>query len=200
MADEENNTDQGSGKKKLPTKMLIIIGIVMLVEGAVFGAGFVLFSEKPPAVMAEGLQDEQFADGLEKVEVLLIGDKFQNTRQGAQAYLYDATIYIVVRRRDQEYVEQQIQANMARISEEVTEVFARAEPAQLNEPDRKTLKRQILEKCRKRFGPVPGGALPLPKTEEEQEKAEKDPQILRDEDYYVLDVVISNWKRFSADL
>ena len=175
MADEENKSEQASGKK-MPKKMLIIIAIVMLVEGALFGAGIMLFGESPPSVEAKGLEADSKAEQFEKIEVLLIGDKFQNTKHGVQAYLYDATIYIVVERRHQEHIESLIQSNMARISEEVTEIFARAEPVQLDEADRLTLKRQILDKCVERFG----------------ESAESEP--------YVKGVVISNWKRFSADL
>jgi len=176
MADEENNAAGETPRKKLPVKLLIIIGIVMVVEGAVIGGGIMLFGPDPPKVQAQGLTEDSKAAELELVEVLLIGDKFQNTRHGSQAYLYDATIYIVVQRRHEGYIKDEIESNMARISQEITEVFARAEPAQLNEPDRLTLKRQILDKCEKRFG----------------DDAEGEP--------YVRDVVISNWKRFSADL
>jgi flagellar basal body-associated protein FliL len=176
MADEETPTEAPPAKKRLPKKMLIVIAIVMVVEGVVIGGGAMLFAEKKPAVAAEGMKEDEQAQKLELVEVLLIGDKFQNTRQGAQAYLYDATIYVVVQRKDQAYIEGEIEANMARISEEVTEIFARAEPAQLREPEKLTLKRQIKARCEKRFG----------------DDAEGEP--------YVRDIVISNWKRFSTDL
>ncbi|MFN3166319.1 MAG: flagellar basal body-associated FliL family protein [Phycisphaeraceae bacterium] len=176
MPEEESPTEAPPAKKRLPKKMLIVIAIVMVVEGAVIGGGAMLFAEKKPAVASEGIKEDAEAKNLELVEVLLIGDKFQNTRQGAQAYLYDATIYVVVRRQDQGNIEAEIEANMARISEEVTEIFARAEPAQLREPEKLTLKRQIKEKCEKRFGDDPEGE-PL-----------------------VKDIVISNWKRFSSDL
>jgi len=176
MAEEETNNAQAPAKKKLPMKMIIILAVVMVAEGVIFGAGYFIFGDKPPTVQAEGLDKDDKAAEFELVEVLLIGDKFQNTRQGAQAYLYDATIYVVVQQRHRGYIETEIEDQMARISQEVTEVFARAEPAQLNEPDRLTLKRQILDKCKERFG----------------EDADGEP--------YVRDVVISNWKRFSTDL
>ena len=177
MAEEENNSEaQAPGKKKFPKKFLLVIAVVMLVEGAFLGAIYFLFGDEPPTVQAEKLEKDDKAANFELVEVLLIGDKFQNTRQGAQAYLYDATIYVVVQQRHQGYIETEIEDQMARISQEVTEVFARAEPAQLNEPDRLTLKRQILDKCKERFG----------------DDADGEP--------YVRDVVISNWKRFSTDL
>lgn len=176
MAEDTDKSGQEPAKKRLPMKMIIVIAIVMVVEGAVIGGGIMLFGPEPPSVTAKGLENDPKAQSMEEVEVLLIGDKFQNTRNGAQAYLYDATIYVVVQRRHRGLIEEEIEANMARISQEVTEVFARAEPAQLNEPDRLTLKRQVLEKCERRFG----------------EDAEGEP--------YVKGVVISNWKRFSADL
>ena len=176
MAEEEATTTEAPAKKKLPMKMIIILAVVVVVEGVIFGAAYFIFGDKPPAVQAEGLEQDDKAVEFEEVEVLLIGDKFQNTRQGAQAYLYDATIYVVVQQRHRDTIEAEIEAQMARISQEVTEVFARAEPAQLNEPDRLTLKRQILDRCKKRFG----------------DDADGEP--------YVRDVVISNWKRFSTDL
>ena len=175
MAEEEAKNEQAPAKKKLPVKMLIILAVVMVAEGVIFGAGYFIFGDKPPTVQAEGLVPDDKAAEFELVEVLLIGDKFQNTRQGAQAYLYDATIYVVIQQRHRAYVETEIEDQMARISQEATEVFARAEPAQLNEPDRLTLKRQILDKCKDRFG----------------DDADGEP--------YVRDVVISNWKRFSTD-
>ncbi|MGB1124758.1 MAG: flagellar basal body-associated FliL family protein [Phycisphaeraceae bacterium] len=176
MAEEDTTQADAPAKKKLPMKMIIILAVVMVVEGVIFGAGYFIFGDKPPTVHAEGLQVDPKADEFKLVEVLLIGDKFQNTRQGAQAYLYDATIYVEVQKRHETEIEMQIEEQMARISQEVTEVFARAEPAQLNEPDRLTLKRQILDKCKERFG----------------DDADGDP--------YVRNVVISNWKRFSTDL
>lgn len=176
MAEEEATTTEAPAKKKLPMKMLIVLAVVMVVEGVLIGGGILLFGPEPPAVQAEGLEPDDKAAEFEEVEVLLIGGKFQNTRQGAQSYLYDTMIYVLIQRRHQLYIEEQIASNESRISQEVTEVFARAEPAQLNEPDRLTLKRQILDRCKKRFG----------------DDADGDP--------YVRDVVISNWKRFSTDL
>lgn len=175
MAEENNNNAEAPAKKKLPMKMIIILAVVMVVEGVIFGAGYFIFGDKPPTVEAQGLDADAKAAEFELVEVLLIGDKFQNTRQGAQAYLYDATIYVVIQQRHRTHIEAEIEDQMARISQEITEVFSRAEPAQLNEPDRLTLKRQILDKCKERFGDEDG-------------------------EPYVRDVVISNWKRFSTDL
>jgi len=172
---EENTQNDDAAKKKLPKKMLIVMGIVMVVEGALFGGGYLLFGPEPPSVSAQGLTPDSQAADQELVEVMLIGDNFQNTRQGAQSYLYDATIYVVVQQRNKGHIEEQIELNMARISQDVAEVFARAEPTVLSEPNRLTLKRQILAICQERFG----------------ENADHEP--------YVHDVVISNWVRHNTD-
>lgn len=176
MADEEKEEVAEEGKSKLPMKLMIIVVAVMLAEGVVFGGIWMMFASGPESVQADPIEEDALAEQEELVEVMLIADKFQNTRQGAQAYLYDASVYVLVRRKNQAHVEAEIEANMARIRQGITQVFAKAEPAHLNEPERQTLKRQILADCESRFGKEPGG------------------------EAYIVDVVISDWKRFSADL
>jgi len=176
MAEEAKKDADGGGKSKLPMKLVIIVGVVMLVEGAVLGGLWMVFGHQPQAAEAQELEKDTLAEQEELVEVLLIGDKFQNTRQGSQAYLYDATIYVLVKRKNQAQVEAVIESNMQRVRQDITQIFAKAEPAHLNEPERQTLKRHILAACKAHFGEDP----------------EHEP--------YVSDVIISDWKRFSTDL
>ena len=176
MAEEANKDAGAGGKSKLPKKLVLIVGAVMLVEGAVLGGLWMRFGSQPETLEASDQQKDTLAEQEEPVEVLLIGDKFQNTRQGTQAYLYAATIYVLVKRKNQGYVEDQIEANMQRLRQDIVQIFARAEPAHLNEPERQTLKRHILAACEAHFGEDP----------------EHEP--------YVTDVIISDWKRFSTDL
>lgn len=200
MADEENNPEDEPGKKRFPVKTLGILGIAFVAQVLIIVVVYMLFATPKPSIAAEGMQQDKDAEDLQLVEVLLIGDKFQNTRQGAQSYLYDTQIIVIVRQRDRGYVEEQIKLKNARISADITEIFARAEPTQLNEPDRNTIRRQILERCQSLFGRVPGGAPEPSRSQDELDKIEK--QKLRDksnDDYYVIDVVIPRWKRFSTD-
>jgi len=174
MPDETSEAQEPqAGKKKMPLMTIIVVAVIMIAEAAVFGG--VWFMAKPESAQAQEQAEDPDAALEELVEVALIGDKFQNTRQGAQSYLYDATIYVVVKRKNEGFVQAQIESNTARISADIRNIFERAEPAHLNEPEKLTIKRQITERCQARFG----------------EDAEGDP--------YVVDVVISNWKRFSAD-
>lgn len=175
MADETTHPEDEPVKRRLPIKMIIVIAIVMVVEGAVIGGGVMLFGDKKPAVANENLQDDSEAAKKDLVEVLLVGGKFQNTRQGAQAYMYDTSIYVVVRQQNQAYVESMIEAEGNRIRQEVSEVFGRAEPAELNDAERLSLKRKILAKCEQRF-----------KKDAEGES-------------YIHEVVFSGWMRISSD-
>lgn len=175
MAEEAKKEDEAGGKSKLPMKLIIIVGAVMLVEGAVLGGLWMMFGQ-PQQAEAQELQEDTLSEQEELVEVLLIGDKFQNTRLGSQSFLYDTTIYVLVKRKNQAYVEERIESNINRLKEDITQIFARAEPAHLNEPELQTLKRHILAACEVHF----------------KEDAEHDP--------YIEKVIISDWKRFSTDL
>ncbi|MEM1355191.1 MAG: hypothetical protein AAGC44_05965 [Planctomycetota bacterium] len=176
MADETNNEEQPEAKSKLPKKMIIIVGAVMLVEALAIGGLWMLFGSQPETLEASEQQQDELAEQEELVEVLLIADKFQNTRQGTQAYLYDATVYVLVKRKNQGRVETQIEESMHRIKQDIVQIFAKAEPAHLNEPERQTLKRHILAVCEQHFG---------------YDSAHEP---------YVEAVIISDWKRFSTDL
>src|SRR5262249_20092968 len=76
------------------------------------------------------------------IELLVVADKFQNTRVG-HTYLYDAEIYIDVRKKYEEKTKQEIEANKAQIRQDLRTIFGRAEPTQLLEPTLATLTRQI---------------------------------------------------------
>lgn len=186
MADEEKpDTDAPEGKKKKLPMTVIVIAAVMLVEAVVLGGLFMAFGSKPDVAQAESLEDDELAAEEELVEIMLIADKFQNSRQGAQSFLYDTSIYVLIKRKHMGTPEEieagegfaaTIALNVARVRSEVVGIFARAEPAHLMEPEHQTIRRQILEACQKRFG----------------DDADGEP--------YVQDIVISDWKRFSTDM
>lgn len=185
MADEASTENDAPAKKKKLPMTVIVIAAVMLVEGVVLGGLFMTFGSKPDVAEAQELEDDALAAEEELVEVMLIADKFQNSRQGAQAFLYDTSMYVLIKRKNRGTPEEieagggfeaRIAENLGRVRGEVVEIFARAEPAHLNEPGHETIRRLILEKCQARFGEDADG------------------------EYIVQDVVISDWKRYSADM
>lgn len=161
-------------KKKIPLKMLIILGVVMLIEAIAIGGAFLL-AGGPSDVEATAIADDPEAEMNQPVEVIVTSGKFQNTRSG-QPFLYDTEIYITVKRKNQDLTNARKEAMQARIDSHITTIFRRAEPAHLNEPDRQTLKRQVKAAMNNLFGNDPDG------------------------EPFVLDVIVPNMKRFSTDL
>ena len=173
MADEQT-TEQTQGGRKLPLKTALILAAVLLIEGAAISGAFLL-SRGPTPVQAEEAPGHAAALAEQPVEVLLVAEKFQNTRTG-RPYLYDTEIYIVIRQKDQERIEARIEAMRAQITTSLATIFRRAEPSYLLEPELSTLTRQI--------------------------QADLDEQLGRDEEGepYVQEVLIKKCMQFRSDL
>jgi flagellar basal body-associated protein FliL len=142
MADEnKNDAPDAEGKKKLPIKTALILLVALLIEGAAISAVFIM-AKGPETIKADaGLADE-LADEEKQVEVLVISEKFQNTRTG-RSYLYDTEVYVLIRKKHLDDVEASIQEMQAQISTELATIFRRAEPSYLMEPNLATLTRQV---------------------------------------------------------
>lgn len=186
MADDTtiDAAPEEAAKKSLPIKTIIVIAVVMLIEGVVLGGLFMAFGSSPGTAQAEEAVDDETIAEEEAVEIELIAGKFQNRRQGAQSFLYDTTIYILVKRKNlgtEEEIEKgggfeaMVESHVGRIRGKVVSIIATAAPAHLNETEHETLKRQLLTMVNEMFGEDPDG------------------------DPYVLDVVIGDWKEFPSD-
>ncbi len=144
MADE--NTTQSTeeapeAQKKLPLKTAIVLLIALVIEGVAISAVFIL-AKGPEPIQADATVSDEMAEAEKEVEVLVIQEKFQNTRTG-RSYLYDTEIYVMVRNKHMEMIDQQIQGMQAQLSTEVATIFRRAEPSYMMEPDLATLTRQV---------------------------------------------------------
>lgn len=159
MAEEAANPEAEGKKKGLPLIPIILVTAIMLVEAVIIAAVFMM-AGGPSEVRAEGnLEDTQAA--LEQpVTVLVVADKFQNTKSG-QNFLYDTEVYATVKSGQKEIAEQQIEALRAKVLGEIMVIFRRAEPAHLHEPELSTLTRQVREVLQRKFGNAPGGDEPL---------------------------------------
>ncbi|MCX5659555.1 MAG: hypothetical protein NTW19_07500 [Planctomycetota bacterium] len=137
-------------KKGLPIKTIGILAAVLLIEAGVISAAF-LFAGRPAEVKASGAVEDKTAELNELVEKSVIADKFQNTRTG-RTYIYDTDIYILVRRKDEEKVDERLKAISAQIVGDIGQLFRKAEPAYLLEPSLATLIRQIKATLDQRMG------------------------------------------------
>jgi len=145
MADE-NNTDAASApeegaKKKLPIKTLVVLLVALLIEGVAITAVF-MFAKGPEPIRADAGLADDLADEEKQVEVLVIAEKFQNTRTG-RSYLYDTEVYVLISKKYVDDVEANILGMQAQISTELATIFRRAEPSYLMEPNLATLTRQV---------------------------------------------------------
>ncbi len=137
-------------KKGLPLKTMIMLAAVLLIEGVAISAVF-LMAGGPAPVRGESSADDPAIVAEQPAEVLVIADKFQNTRRG-RAYLYDTEIYIVVANKYKESIEESIEAKRAAITADVAVIIRKAEPAYLMEHELSTLKRQIRAALDQRLG------------------------------------------------
>jgi flagellar basal body-associated protein FliL len=128
-------------KGGMSLKTIMIMAVVLVIEGVAISAAFML-SGKPAEVHADPAAHSEAAEMDKPVEILVVEDKFQNTRSG-KTYLYDTQIYIVVKAKDEEGINAKLEVMSAQIAADIGTIFRRAEPAQLLEPTLATLTRQI---------------------------------------------------------
>lgn len=167
MAEKEKKPEKGAAepaaeaapaaeKKKLPVKTIALVGAALVIEAVVICAAFML-SGKPAEVKADHAAVDVAAEADVPLEMMVIADKFQNTRSG-RTYLYDTEIYMVVKKKNEDRVEERMKANAAQVSAEIATIFRRAEPAHLLEPTLGTLTRQIKAVLDEKIGKDAEGA------------------------------------------
>ena len=139
MPEEEQNAEEP--RKMLPVKTILTLVLLLLIEAAAISLAFVI-AGGPADVQAYQAKPDESAEEQKRVEVLVIEDKFANTKRG-KTYLYDTRIVIAVRNRDKDEIEAQIEGMKSKITENVRTMISRAEPNQLLEPTLAALKRQI---------------------------------------------------------
>ncbi|MBX3357228.1 MAG: hypothetical protein KF745_02250 [Phycisphaeraceae bacterium] len=146
MADKKSeskpqaSTTEEAPKRGLPIKTIGIVAGLMIAEAA--GVYFLLGATSPAtsdAQVTHGLHDDESE---KTAEVLIVEDKFQNLQTG-KVWLWDAAIYVQVKQKNVERVEKELERRNAEIKEQVSQIFSRAQHAQLKEPDRQTLNRQL---------------------------------------------------------
>ena len=149
-ANKQKDDQAAPEKKKLPVKTIAIVAAVLLVAAVAISAVFI-FSGGPSEVKAEAMEDDPALLAEQPAEVLVIADKFQNTRVG-RTLLYDTEVYIVVKNKHLGDVEQTLDQMAASIKADIAAIFRRAEPAQLTEPELSTVRRQVKAALDQRLG------------------------------------------------
>lgn len=153
MADESpkdtENAEKPEGKRGLSPKLLAVILAIMAVEGVGVFMFITMMSGGPKDAAAEIVSEEDDPEAL--VEVLLTDEQYQNMTSN-QVWIWEAEIYLKVRRKNQEYVQKQLEQRAAEIQEGITQIFRRAKLTELREPDFRTGSRQLTALINDVFG------------------------------------------------
>jgi flagellar basal body-associated protein FliL len=137
----ETTTPEPTKKRKLPIKTVGMVVGLMVVEGAVLVA--VMGMVSPSKGEAAETTHELASNEAEQTQELMIAEeKFQNLQTG-RVWIWDTSVYVQVRSKNLEHVEQTLERRNAEIKEGLSQIVSRAQHAQLKEPDRQTLNRQI---------------------------------------------------------
>ncbi|HYE02700.1 MAG TPA: hypothetical protein VD963_05645 [Phycisphaerales bacterium] len=160
MAEKPNHAPppEPAPKKKLPVKVIgIVAGLMALEAGGVF---FLLSATGPARTEAATSAGSHAADdghghessgghaGEESdehggtAEVEVVSDKFQNLQTG-RVWLWDASVFVQVKSEHAKSVEKVLERRSAEVREGVSRIFSRAQHAELKEPERQTLNRQL---------------------------------------------------------
>jgi flagellar basal body-associated protein FliL len=155
MPDTETDTQPQGAKRKLPFKMVIVMASIMLLEGAGVFLFLYLTGGQPDGAMA-GVEGVEQADREASVEILLVQDRYQNMSTN-RLWRWDAIVYIKVRKKNEKYVTDVMNARAAEIQAGIAQIFRRAQHSHLKEPELKTLNRQLTAFVNQIFGDDPDG-------------------------------------------
>lgn len=138
-------------KGGLLSKTPVLLAGVMVVEAVVLVAGFKILGGKPQAATGAELvadakaDDKGTADKKKTVEVQVVEFKAPNKSSG-RTFLYDVSIYVVVKAQFEQRVKDTFKANEALIQDRIRTIIAESDPDKLgggSEPGLETLRRQV---------------------------------------------------------
>lgn len=137
-------------KKGLPIKTIGLVGGIMVIEAV---AVVMIFGAMGPAKTQahDGQHQIKQDEGQQTKELLIVEERFQNLQSG-KVWIWDSAVYVQVRAKNFEKVENTLKQRNAEIKEGISQIFSRAQHAQLKEPDKQTLSRQLTAFLQKTFG------------------------------------------------
>lgn len=149
----EGEPKKKGGIKALLSKTPVMLGGVMVIEAVVLFAGFKVLGGSPKPVeaaelhgaAADGEHGEAKADPNERVEMPLVEFRAPNKLTG-RTLLFDVSIFISVKKTDEEAVKASVEQRKALIMDRVRTIIAQSDPERLgggSEPGLETLRRQV---------------------------------------------------------
>lgn len=142
--------------RKLPVKVVAVVAAIMLAEAGAVVVLIGMMGQRPQEAAAV-VQGEDHAEDQGTVEIELADDRFQNMQSG-RVWSWEISIYLKVRKKNEEFVSRQLEERSAEIKEGISQIIRRAQHAHLKEPDLTTLNRQIRAFLDKTLGTDAEGA------------------------------------------
>jgi flagellar basal body-associated protein FliL len=138
MAEKNENQQKRSVS---PLMTILALAVVLLAQVGVVGGAYWLWGG-PSQVKADSAAADEAAKAQQPTEVLVVADRFQNTRSG-RTYLYDTEIYIVTENQHEEHAKERFEKRRAQVVTEIATIIRRDEPSYFKEPELSTLTRQV---------------------------------------------------------
>jgi flagellar basal body-associated protein FliL len=151
MADKKNESESEETpkpKKGGGLKFIIVVLALLGIEGGVLF--FVFSSGKPQTVEATEPVIVANPEDEKLVELLVLDDRLVNDRTGI-SYLYQTEIYVKVRKKDEEWVKDEIERSKNSLRAQLGGIWRTAEPTHFQEPLFETLTRRVETVMRERF-------------------------------------------------
>lgn len=144
MADEEEvPQESGDAKSKKSMMVLVMIGGLMLAEGAgVFVLARMTTSAPSPAEAAMGLAEDEQADVIQSTEVEVADLNAYNSKTG-RVFVYHMTVSASIDTDDLPAVKTFLEERKNAISDHLNRIIRSAEPDHLDETGLETIRRQI---------------------------------------------------------
>jgi flagellar basal body-associated protein FliL len=132
--------EEGGKKKKGGVKVIGVVAVLMALEGA--GLFFALKGGPAKSEAGEVHVNLEDDPSLRTEEILVVEDQFQNLQTGT-VWIWDVSVYAEVKSKNFDQLDEILERRSAAVREGISQIFSRAQHAQLKEPDRLTLNRQI---------------------------------------------------------
>lgn len=151
----DKKDEQEKPKGGLLTKLPVLLGGVMVIEAVVLFAGFKLLGPKPAPANGATLTTGEGGEGAggdkgtakkgKTVEVA-VGDYKALNRTNGRTFLYDMSIFVVVKADNEQKVTDAFKDGKALIEDRIRTIIAESDPEKLgggSEPGLETLRRQV---------------------------------------------------------
>lgn len=145
----EEAADKTSGNRKLKPAILIVA--ILVLEAVVIVGALRMFSGPSPAEASDPMSVAGVPEEEKITEVMIVSARLPNSRTGV-TYLYDTEIYVQVKRKFAERVQEELEQFQNEIRAELTALWRTSEPHHFREPRLETLTRKVYALLSERFG------------------------------------------------